>query len=65
MPIYDYRCQECGKTFETLVRSSNVPACPECGSAHLEKLLSIPAPPVTQSAPEPCQPGGCGACRFN
>jgi putative FmdB family regulatory protein len=66
MPIYDYRCSDCGNTFETLVKKDTVPACPKCKSSHLEKLLSIPSPPVTHSAPEPaCQPGGCGACRFN
>ncbi len=65
MPIYDYQCRDCKKTFETLVRASHVPSCPGCGSENLEKLLSIPAPSVTHSNPEPCQPGGCGACRFN
>lgn len=65
MPIYDYRCRNCEKSFETLVRGNRTPACPECGSENLEKLLSVPAPPVTHSNPEPCQPGGCGACRFN
>ena len=66
MPIYDYRCRDCKKTFETLVRASSTPSCPECGSANLEKLLSVPAPPVTRDNAEPaCQPGGCGACRYN
>ena len=66
MPIYDYQCSDCGNTFEMLVKREAAPACPKCGSSHLEKLLSIPAPPVTHSAPEtPCQPGGCGACRFS
>lgn len=45
MPIYDYRCNGCNKTFELLVRSSNVPACPVCGSMQLEKLVSCPAAP--------------------
>lgn len=46
MPIYDYRCSECNKTFELLVRSSTVPACPACGSQQLEKQVSLPAPPA-------------------
>ena len=36
MPIYEYRCQNCGYVFEKLVRmgASDVPPCPECkGSA--------------------------------
>lgn len=44
MPIYDYRCSGCNITFELLVRSSAVPACPACGSQQLEKLVSLPAP---------------------
>lgn len=42
MPIYDYRCNDCDKTFELLIRSSSVPVCPACGSQQLEKLLSSP-----------------------
>jgi putative FmdB family regulatory protein len=45
MPIYDYRCKDCDKNFELLVRSSSIPVCPACGSQQLEKLLSIPAAP--------------------
>ncbi|ARU30249.1 FmdB family transcriptional regulator [Sulfuriferula sp. AH1] len=44
MPIYDYRCNNCDKTFELLVRSTTVFACPQCGSLQLEKLVSMPAP---------------------
>lgn len=44
MPLYDYRCAACNRTFELLVRSSMAPACPSCGGATLEKLLSVPAP---------------------
>lgn len=68
MPIYDYTCSDCKTTFETLVRGSTSPNCPECGSLHLKKLLSIPAPPVTHASPEAgCAAGGCGggSCRFN
>lgn len=44
MPIYDYRCSQCGLAFELLVRASSVPACPGCGGAQLEKQLSLTAP---------------------
>ncbi|MFW6081187.1 MAG: FmdB family zinc ribbon protein [Desulfosalsimonas sp.] len=40
MPIYEYFCDSCDKKFETLVRSGEVPACPQCGSRDLKKLLS-------------------------
>lgn len=45
MPIYDYRCKDCDKAFELLVRSSSTPVCPTCGSSQLEKMLSCPATP--------------------
>jgi putative FmdB family regulatory protein len=44
MPIFDYRCKHCSHEFEALVRSaSKVVTCPECASAELEKLFSLPA----------------------
>lgn len=44
MPIYDYRCKDCNKTFDLLVMTGTVPVCPECGSQNLEKLVSVLAP---------------------
>ena len=33
MPIYEYRCANCGGLVEVLVRShASVPDCPNCGS---------------------------------
>lgn len=44
MPIYEYACRACAHRFELLIRgTSATPACPECKSADLEKLLSLPA----------------------
>lgn len=42
MPLFDYRCQVCGHTFEAYVRSQDPPPsqCPECHAARLERLLS-------------------------
>jgi putative FmdB family regulatory protein len=41
MPIYEYRCLECGETSEMLLRSGNESIeCPSCGSKNLEKLFS-------------------------
>lgn len=42
MPIYEYRCDECGTTFEKLVRGRGAITCPDCGSSSLQKLLSRP-----------------------
>jgi putative FmdB family regulatory protein len=43
MPLYEYRCENCGERVEVLVRSKSIsPTCPNCGSPRLEKLLSVP-----------------------
>ncbi len=43
MPLYEYRCEECGEVFEKLVslskRNEPVP-CPKCGSRRVGKLMS-------------------------
>lgn len=44
MPIYEYRCTECGEEFEKLVRSMTAEVevvCPKCGSQHTEKKISL------------------------
>ena len=42
MPIYEYKCRVCAHHFEFLLlpAAKDAPACPECRSADLEKLLS-------------------------
>ena len=41
MPIYEYRCEPCAEEFEELVRGPDAPvACPSCGSADVDRLLS-------------------------
>lgn len=45
MPLYDFKCCQCGKTQELLLKlSASVPACPLCGGI-LQKQLSKPAEP--------------------
>jgi putative FmdB family regulatory protein len=41
VPLYDFKCLECGEIFEALVRGANPAACPECQSQKLEQLLSM------------------------
>lgn len=42
MPIYEYRCEECGKRSSALLPSysSPDPACPHCGKPALRRLVS-------------------------
>ena len=42
MPIYEYRCEECGKRSSALLGSysSPDPACPHCGKHALQRLVS-------------------------
>lgn len=40
MPLYEYKCQDCGDDFELLVTASTQPRCPSCGSEKLEKQFS-------------------------
>lgn len=43
MPLYEYRCKECGAEFEKTLRFSEadqIPTCPKCNSPHTRKKLS-------------------------
>lgn len=44
MALYDYRCDECGHTFERSLKISdrNIPEsepCPECGGVNVKKVI--------------------------
>lgn len=44
MPLYEYRCQQCGEVFEQLRRAEEADrdvACPRCGAEEVERLLSL------------------------
>ncbi|MBN2408193.1 MAG: zinc ribbon domain-containing protein [Candidatus Aminicenantes bacterium] len=46
MPIYEYRCRDCGRKTEVLVRSADHDpelSCRHCRSRNLEKMISSPA----------------------
>jgi putative FmdB family regulatory protein len=61
MPIFEYKCEDCGKESEILLRSQNEkPKC-ECGSTKLQKLLSVFAVNEAHShAASLCASGDCG-----
>jgi putative FmdB family regulatory protein len=42
MPIFDYKCSKCAEVFEAFVRKDEKPKCEFCGSADVEKQLSLP-----------------------
>ncbi len=63
MPIYEYRCDDCGTEFEKRVNrvaDSTSVACPSCGEMHLTQKLSTFAPRVggTRSDGPMCPSGG-------
>lgn len=73
MPIYEYKCDDCGTKFEKLMRaSSDAPECPSCGQRHLTQELSTFAAHAnggSKSADMPgCPSGRCsnpGMCGMN
>lgn len=45
MPIYEYRCQECGHSLEAIQKLADAPLtdCPKCEKPGLKKQVSAPA----------------------
>lgn len=59
MPIYEYRCLECGEKFEKLLLSiSSTPQveCPRCGGRKVEKLFSLFGTKGSDSSSPACGP---------
>jgi len=53
MPIYEYRCTDCGKRNSVLILSLSTqtpPACKYCRSARLERIMSRFAAPKSEEA---------------
>ncbi|MBN2372025.1 MAG: zinc ribbon domain-containing protein [Vicinamibacteria bacterium] len=67
MPLYEYRCQECGATTEALVTIAkrDDAVCSKCGSRKLERKLSTFA--VRGSSAGNDIGGSCptGTCSFS
>ena len=68
MPIYDYRCTECGTEFEKLIRNSARVGCPSCAATTVERVMSVTARPARaggSSGPDLSRlgpPAGGGCC---
>jgi|TARA_B100000768_G_scaffold166567_1_gene170028 putative FmdB family regulatory protein len=45
MPIYDYKCSDCGHQIEVIQKFSDEPKtlCVECGKETLKKMVSAPS----------------------
>jgi len=56
MPLYEYKCKDCGNEYEELVsfHEKENPPCPACRSREVEKKVSLPA----NSGAESCDRSG-------
>jgi putative FmdB family regulatory protein len=66
MPIFEFHCQKCDKTFERLVfRTDEVVECPDCGEQGVNKLMSSCAAKVGHkftSTSSKSAGGSCSGC---
>jgi putative FmdB family regulatory protein len=61
MPLFEYLCKDCERTFEQIVPRYNSPAdCVHCNSRNVEKQLSVFA--VAGPSNEASMDAGCGRC---
>jgi len=63
MPIFEYKCQDCGARFEKIV--SSAPAgvlCKKCQSANVEKMLSVFAVAKGSHSGTSYDDGPCRTC---
>lgn len=63
MPLFEFKCRECGTTFEKIVPSSTTAVvCKECESPKVEKLLSVFAVASSSRSDTSFEPGPCSSC---
>ncbi len=66
MPIYEFKCNACGKTFDYLapnMQSAGVKAkCPHCDSAKTHRKMSVFAVKSGSAAGTAAPAGGGGMC---
>jgi putative FmdB family regulatory protein len=70
MPIFEYRCRECGAKFEKIVQNGSTEiTCTRCASKRVEQLLSVFAvsgvsreAAAAETGPCPCGAPRRGMC---
>ncbi|MDY6873502.1 MAG: zinc ribbon domain-containing protein [Chloroflexota bacterium] len=75
MPIYEYTCQDCGGSFETIRAMKDADAelaCTHCQSHHIKRNLSLfnaasggIALTTSNSSCGGCAGGSCSSCGAN
>jgi putative FmdB family regulatory protein len=76
MPIYEYKCEQCGGSYEQMRRMTDADRdleCPSCKSTAIKRQLSAFATTTASSSAGPSpMGGGCGkpqcgmgGCGFN
>jgi putative FmdB family regulatory protein len=70
MPIYEYKCNQCGEDFEKLVFGNNPVDCPKCNSQDIKKKMSsfgmsgVDKPFAgSSSGCTSCTKGSCTSCK--
>jgi putative FmdB family regulatory protein len=70
MPIYEYKCNQCGEDFEMLVFGSQTIDCPKCSSQDIKKKMSsfgmsgVEKPFAgSSSGCSSCNKGTCTSCK--
>lgn len=64
MPLYEYRCEKCEKTYEALVSMSKADdpgECPHCGFEKSERLLSTFSTSMGSSSKMPSCADSCSS----
>ena len=72
MPVFEYQCLECKKTYEVYHKGREITddnSCPACGSVHYKKLMSAASLSTGQSStasrPEACEGCSGDSCGLN
>ena len=63
MPLYEYRCDACGKSFEKMTafaHTAQIPECPHCGSPQTRKKISTFSSRVASGGSSSSSSSNCG-----